>query len=1498
MQKIQRIIALISVILLQACGGGLTGDVDISHPTQQAPTTAPNIVLEKNNLNQLILNWEEQSNAQNYTLYLSKLNTFGASKTSEIILNKPPYIIVAENTHQQYVVKLRSNWSGNESPDSNQLTFTAPPMEPSNLTSVVTDKNFVLVSWESVEALDSYTLYRSTSDVLDINTATVINNVTSPYRDDVVIPNQSYYYWLAAKRGDQYSAYSTTSSATVSEPFVENQAPVLISSTDFSVVENSTAITTIQASDADSSELAFLIIGGADVNLFALNRNGALIFLNPPDFESPGDADADNIYQLEIEVNDGDKKAQQTLQITVLNIDEVLPVINFSQTNVSVSEKDGIATLNIALDKANIQNNITASVNTVLGTASSSDYEALKDQTIILPAGETQLSFDITINNDELYEGTNTEFFTVLLSRVTGATLGSQSSATVTIATDDLPGLSVEDVIVNESKTVANVRVTLNTASVQPVQVNYATANDNAIAGTDYANKSGSLSFTPGKVSETINIDITDDAIAETDEQFLINLNGIVGAMINDGESLVTIRNDDSPSAPVLSLLNGDGQVTLFWADVTGATSYNIYFAEQSGVTPVSYESLGGVRLADKKSEITIPGLTNDSDYFFVVTALAGELESLESNQIGTQPQSSIATQYFVHENNSAITTLQARGMDSNNINFLIIGGADSSIFTLNSSGVLIFKNPPDFESPADADTDNVYQLEIQVSDGDITAHQILQITVLNIDEVLPVINFVNANVSVSETDAVATLNIKLDKADLQNNISVNVTTETGSAISNDYITLNNQLVTLLAGETQTNIDIIINNDYMYEGPNNESFSVLLSNVSGATLGSQSSVNITIIDDDEPSIVPPMVTVTSPENNQENVDTNLHKVDVTFDKNMAAASINSSTFRVLRPDDSVVLGSVSYDQSTKTASFNPSNNLINNVLYRIELSTDITDSNGASLATVFTSGFTTALPVVSSENISVNEESTNATLILSLDSPSGSPVTLDFATVNGSATEADDYDAQTGSITFNIGETEKMINLIIKNDEIYEADDTFTLNLRKIQGATLFNPNVQVVITDDDDFPSLSIEDVSKDESDAIATVKVTLHKASIQTVQVGYTTANSSAIAESDYIAKSGTLSFTPGEISETINFTIKDDAIAENDEQFLINLSNATGATISDTQSIITVRNDDAPSAPALSLLKSDRQVTLSWADVAGATSYNVYYARQSGVTPGNYAAMGGILELNRSSGLVLSNLKPWVNYHFVVTALANNLESFPSAEKSVRTVIVPLFPLNDTGVTYGASDSGLINTDCSGEIISQQDCSHGRDVTHNDDSDGHAGFSYTKLDSSGNDLVANAPSWDCVRDNVTGLTWEVKQASGSGDLRDSGWIYSWYNSSGNNDNGALGTPNGGHCFDTTNCDTEKFVAQVNIQGICGFKDWRLPSRTELRSLINLNIVFPVINTAYFPNSRVNTYWSSSPGAINSDSAWTMGFTYGIHSEAARSSGHFVRLVRSGGL
>jgi len=217
-----------------------------------------------------------------------------------------------------------------------------------------------------------------------------------------------------------------------------------------------------------------------------------------------------------------------------------------------------------------------------------------------------------------------------------------------------------------------------------------------------------------------------------------------------------------------------------------------------------------------------------------------------------------------------------------------------------------------------------------------------------------------------------------------------------------------------------------------------------------------------------------------------------------------------------------------------------------------------------------------------------------------------------------------------------------------------------------------------------------------------------------------------------------------------------------------------------------------------------------------------------------------------------------------------------------------------LNDTGIDWCANETQNFLA-CPVANYPWQDAQDGRDKTNNDDSDGHAGFSFTKLDANGNPLAAGAATWSCVRDNVTGLSWEVKTDDGG--LRDKDWTYSWYNPDSATNGGSAGYADyGNNCFNPARCDTQKYVADVNAQGLCGAHDWRLPDPRELLSIVSNDRVNPAIDTTYFPTTLASWVWSASPYAYYPNAAWGVSFGGGTFGNDYKYNAGSVRLVRGG--
>ncbi len=307
----------------------------------------------------------------------------------------------------------------------------------------------------------------------------------------------------------------------------------------------------------------------------------------------------------------------------------------------------------------------------------------------------------------------------------------------------------------------------------------------------------------------------------------------------------------------------------------------------------------------------------------------------------------------------------------------------------------------------------------------------------------------------------------------------------------------------------------------------------------------------------------------------------------------------------------------------------------------------------------------------------------------------------------------------------------------------------------------------------------------------------------------------------------------------------------------------------------------------------------VDLSWDRVQGATSYNIYYAEQSFGDPINlesYAIYSGGTLLQGIAGTnhSVSNLDIDTSYYFVVSSIndpirseLDSLESIPSIEVKATPalplpVIVSIGRLNDTGITPGGDYPNGNNLNCSGETIAQQDCSHGRDATHLDHSDGDAGFNFTKLDIGGSSLPADALSWSCVRDNVTGRVWEVKTDDGG--IHDKDNSYRW---------GGVGADPYGTDFYK---DWDLLVNSSNNENLCGFNDWRVPKLKELQSIINYGRSNPAIDTAYFPNSSdPYIYWSSTGYARQPENIQRVIFSDGqTDPHGRRNSRYSVRLVR----
>lgn len=216
-------------------------------------------------------------------------------------------------------------------------------------------------------------------------------------------------------------------------------------------------------------------------------------------------------------------------------------------------------------------------------------------------------------------------------------------------------------------------------------------------------------------------------------------------------------------------------------------------------------------------------------------------------------------------------------------------------------------------------------------------------------------------------------------------------------------------------------------------------------------------------------------------------------------------------------------------------------------------------------------------------SINVTEATGSASVAITRTGNLSGALTVQYATSNGTAISAADYSAVSGSITFADGETSKTIVVPIINDTIDEFDERLALTLGDFNASAGAAGSLDVTlltITDDDPPPSVSIDDVTVNEGNSgtsFANFTASLSNVSGKPVSFTINVTPGTASPGSDYNFFQSTATIAPGNASLMISVPILGDTTFEDDETFLINLSNPINVTIADGQGMGTIKNDD---------------------------------------------------------------------------------------------------------------------------------------------------------------------------------------------------------------------------------------------------------------------------------------------------------------------------------
>ena len=775
------------------------------------------------------------------------------------------------------------------------------------------------------------------------------------------------------------------------------------------------------------------------------------------------------------------------------------PVIAVSIGDVAQAEGNGPGTTAMSFDvvlSSPTSERVQVDYYTQTGTADGSDFIPVAG-TLFFEPGQTRQTVSVEILGDTTPEPNET--FTVNLANPAHAVI-SGGSATGTIVNDD--GLVINDVSVVEGTgtgtTTATFTVTLLSASTGTVTVNFATVADTATAGTDFTSTSGTLTFAPGVTTQTISVGVVRDALVESDETFHVQLSGATGAPIADATGIGTIINDDGFVINDVTVNEGTGTGTTpfvfnvnLLSALTGTATVNYQVVGVTATAGTDFVAASGTltfTAGITQQQITVlvnkDSLFEPDETFQVVLSNATGSGIVDGTGIGTirNDDGIIVSDARVTEGNSGTASmvftvsLSSAASSTITVDYATAPGtATAGTDYTSTSGTLTFAAGEtsktvtvsvNGDTVPEADETLTLQLSNAVGTGIVDATGVG--TIVN-DDGLSIANPSNVTEGNSGTRTVPFV-VTLSSASTQQ-VSVHYATANGTATAgSDYVATSGTL-TFAPGELSKTVNVTINGDTVFEP--NETFRMVLTNPVGSVLVNDSAT-VSILNDD---VQPPPAMYVSSVSQTEGTGTGTTPFHffvtltrpatdtVTVHYATAAGTATSGgDFTPISGDLTFAIG------ETSKALIVP---VIRDSLVEANETFSLVLSNLTGTATLGnTSGIGTILnddSTISVNDISVVEGyygTGPATFTLSLSGTSPLPVSVDFATLNGTATAPTDYLSTSGTVTFAPGETVKSVTVQVVGDMLNETTEIFGLVLSNAVNATIARAQGTATVTE------------------------------------------------------------------------------------------------------------------------------------------------------------------------------------------------------------------------------------------------------------------------------------------------------------------------------------------------------------------------------------------------------------------------------------------------
>lgn len=866
------------------------------------------------------------------------------------------------------------------------------------------------------------------------------------------------------------------------------------------------------------------------------------------------------------------------------------------------------------------------------------DFAAISDSVLTFPAYDnTPQSVTVEVVGETLDE--YDEHFFVNLSNATNAEITDNQGQGRISNDDSPPSVSINDAVISEGNSpdtaLLSFNISLTTVSGKSVYISYSTADGTATStGTpnqdkDYLSASVPLMILPGVTTRTASITVYGDNLNEPDETFSVNLFDAGNVLIDRGQATGTILNDDPPAAVVDTIpspnaldvaanaiisatFNQDMEASTFdnsTIRVRGSlsglhASSNINY--DSGTHTVTFDPDANFTVGEMISVTLMPEIHNIAGmpiasygWSFTVAAPSGYaafyvMPSAQSAQTGAMPLE-IGSADF---NDDGDLDLAVANYNDGTVSILINDGA--AVFS-EAQSVTVGGHP---EGIVVGDFDNDGDADVAVSKDDLGANNV---SILTNDSG-------TFNLASSVTTGARPLSMAAGDLDGDGDLDL-VTSNYGSrsfsVLKNDgsgtFVWTSSSPIgdtprvpslgdvdadgdlDLVLPINSTNIICVFKNDGSGAFPQMSSFGTGGVHPTGSTLGdfdrdgdldvavSNSSTSTVAILKNSGSgslvLSTPIAVPAGPAliaNGDFDADGDLDLAVVNGQSNAVSILTNdgdaSFALRSSRPVADWPFGVCSGDFDGDG-----------------DLDLAATRSNADRVDILLNQA-----PQVLVDGVTTDESSGMIFMRVHIRTADLEPLTqdvvLNYSTIDGSAVGGQDYGVAAGSLTFPAGtpneQTLDIYPLTILDDNIDEPQEDFTVSLTMVSGGELAWPSSTVEINDDDPTPSITINDVVHPEGNSGQTnfdFTVSLSNPSAYTITVDYSTSDGSANDGSDYVGKIGTLTFDPGVVSQPITVMVNGDTLEEFDEDFLVDLSNPTNASIADGQGRGVILTDD---------------------------------------------------------------------------------------------------------------------------------------------------------------------------------------------------------------------------------------------------------------------------------------------------------------------------------